>query len=156
MRTRRKARETALQALYQCDALEDWSPEGIALFFSSFVDQVGFETELCQGNLDFAKKLIFGVIQHLALIDHQIGLASTHWSLRRMARVDRNILRIAAFEIAYLADIPISVSIDEAIEIAKRFGTTDSPMFVNGVLDNIADLFAGHPELQQAIKAKVG
>lgn len=154
MKSRRKARETALQALYQCDSLEDWSQECVSLFFRSFVDEATEGSELFNGNMVFARELIFGVIKHLPLIDSQVGLASTHWSLKRMARVDRNILRIAAYEIGFVSDIPINVSIDEAIEIAKRYGTVDSPMFVNGVLDNIAELFAGHPELKQAIRTK--
>lgn len=155
MRSRRKARETALQALYQCDSLNDWSAESVSLFFTSFVDKIIEDSELFKGNFDFARELIFGVINNLSLIDSQIGLASTHWSLRRMARVDRNILRIAAYEIGYLSDIPVSVSIDEAIEIAKRYGAVDSPMFINGVLDNIAEVLAGHPELKHTIKIKV-
>lgn len=134
---RRKARESALQALYQCDALGDWSSASIDLYFSTY------HAEDSEGKDDpdavtFCRSVIEGVIKNIEAIDTQISSASTHWSVTRMSRVDRNILRLAAFEIAYLSDIPVKVTINEAIEIAKRFSSDDSPMFINGVLDNVA------------------
>ena len=85
----------------------------------------------------FLVEIVFGVRDNLLVIDDQISFASDRWSIDRMARVDRNILRLASFEIACLEDIPLNVSINEAVEIAKKFGADDSPMFVNGVLDNV-------------------
>lgn len=152
MRSRRRAREAALQALYQCDTLEDFSAECVQLYFDVFKPESAGEvrTELSaaeQENLEFAKTIINGVLNNLEFIDEQITAASTNWSIGRMCRVDRNILRFATFEMALMDEIPISVSINEAIEIAKAFGTPDSPMFINGVLDNIAGVLKRDPAL---------
>jgi N utilization substance protein B len=76
-----------------------------------------------------------GVRAHLAEIDELLGRVSRNWRLERMARVDRNLLRLAIFELKFSADVPAKVAINEAIEIAKRYGTAESPAFVNGVLD---------------------
>ena len=151
MKSRRKARESALQALYQCDTLGEWTEANIELYFQVF------KSELCDGesklegaekdNFDFCNSLIRGVINTMSFIDSQISSASTNWSINRMCRVDRNILRLAAYEIAFLEDIPVSVSINEAIEIAKSYGTVDSPMFINGVLDNVASVLENNPQL---------
>ena len=151
MKSRRKAREAALQALYQCDALDEWTAACVELYFSEFGangDEASPETH--RANLEFARELVYGVLEQRQFVDGQIGLASTHWSLGRMARVDRNILRVAAFELAFLGDIPSSVSINEAIEVAKRYGSDDSPMFINGVLDKVASHLHEHPELTPA------
>ena len=87
---------------------------------------------------EFALKLIKGVEKHLNTVDMQIAFASDRWTLDRMPTIDRNILRIATYEILYDKNIPVSVSINEAIEIAKEYGTPDSSKFVNGVLGAIA------------------
>jgi N utilization substance protein B len=152
MNSRRKAREAALQALYQCDTLEDWSDEAIALYFSVYnPEAIKVSAGAAQENVDFARTIIHGVIANISVIDSHITGASTHWSVARMPRVDRNILRCATFEIIFASDIPVSVSINEAIEIAKRYGTAESSMFINGVLDKIATTLMAHPEL--ALKA---
>lgn len=152
MNSRRKAREAVLQALYQCDTLEDWSDESVALYFSIYnPDALQAVEGPVKENLEFCRAILGGIIGRLAEIDRHISAASTHWSVSRMARVDRNILRCAAYEIVFASEIPVSVSINEAIEIAKRYGTPDSPMFVNGVLDNIASTFMANPDL--AVKA---
>ncbi|MCB0311310.1 MAG: transcription antitermination factor NusB, partial [Bdellovibrionales bacterium] len=104
-------------------------------------------------NYNFARRVIAGIAENLSNIDECVTAASTHWSLARMSRVDRNILRLAAYELQYEEDIPQNVTINEAIEVAKRFGADDSPTFVNGVLDKIAcDLRkqASQNELKQA------
>lgn len=134
---RRKAREAAVQALYQCDALADWSPECISLYFTQFQEEAGL-SEADADNHGFARKLVQGVIENLDFIDTQISSASEHWSMSRMPRVDRNILRLAVYEIAFCDDIPASVTINEAIEVAKRFSGDEAPMFINGVIDKIA------------------
>jgi N utilization substance protein B len=87
----------------------------------------------------FADKLARGVATNLGKIDQLIGTASANWRVERMTRVDRNVLRIGAYELSSCPDIPRAVSIDEAVELAKRFGTEESGSFVNGVLDRIAE-----------------
>jgi N utilization substance protein B len=89
-------------------------------------------------SLDFAADLVKGVTEKLGPIDELLTAKSKNWSLVRMARVDLCILRIAIFELLYRSDIPKNVTINEAIEVAKKFGTEDSPSFVNGILDEIA------------------
>lgn len=86
----------------------------------------------------FADALVRGVSGHLEEIDGLLAAHSTNWKLSRMAAVDKNILRMAAFELTRCPDIPVKVTINEAVEIAKRFGTAESGAFVNGILDNIA------------------
>jgi N utilization substance protein B len=139
MNSRRKAREAALQALYQCDTLEDWSAQTVELYFSLYNPETFKAPEgVARENVEFSRRVIAGVIEHLEIIDRQITLASTHWSIARMSRVDRNIIRCATYEFIYASDIPVSVTINEAIEVSKRYGTADSQLFVNGVLDKIA------------------
>jgi len=87
---------------------------------------------------DFAVDLVRGVRENLAEIDGLIQSHSTNWKLARMAAVDKNILRVAVFELKNRPDIPTKVTINEAVEIAKKFGSTESGAFVNGILDNIA------------------
>jgi len=89
-------------------------------------------------SLDFAAELVKGVGENRSAIDDLLTAKSKNWSLVRMARVDLCILRIAIFELLYRSDIPKNVTINEAIEVAKKFGTEDSPSFVNGILDEIA------------------
>src|SRR5512146_1694966 len=91
----------------------------------------------------FAEDLVAGVISNLAAIDGLIKAKSKNWALGRMARVDLSILRLAVFELLFRPDIPKNVTINEAIEVSKKFGTEDSPAFVNGILDEVA---SGLPE----------
>jgi N utilization substance protein B len=138
MGTRRRAREFALQILYQLDLQEQLGDEqGITLFWKNFATQ---QTEEASAADDaearpFAEQLVRGVREHLGDIDGRIQSASRNWRLERMARVDRNLLRLAVYELAYAGDVPAKVAINEAIEIAKRFGTSESSAFVNGILD---------------------
>lgn len=85
----------------------------------------------------FAKRLVEGALAHVDQIDAIIGENSTNWSLDRMARTDRNILRMAIYEILYESDVPGSVSVNEAVELAKIYGDADSSKFVNGILGNV-------------------
>ena len=87
----------------------------------------------------FADQLVEGCAQARDEIDAKIRSVSRHWRLERMSRVDRNIIRLAAYELMHLPDIPRRVTLNEAVELAKRFGNEESPAFVNGVLDRIAD-----------------
>jgi len=146
MGSRRQAREHALQALYQCDALQDWSEKAIDLYFECFhsTKEEDSETEAKEIDHSFSRQLISGVISNLEVIDSCISNCCQNWSINRMARVDRNIIRVATFELAFMPDVPPNVSINEAIEVAKRYSADDSPMFVNGVLDKIAGVIKEH------------
>lgn len=130
MGPRRHGRELAVQALYQVELTEDASARSLALFLSHF--EGGAEAK------EFAHRLIHGVLEHRKDIDRQIGDATENWKFERIAKVDLVILRLATYELLFCPDIPQNVSLDEAIEIAKRFGSDDSSTFINGVLDKIA------------------
>ncbi len=141
MGVRRQAREAALQAIFMCDALGAWEPNAVQLCFDHF--------GCPEAALPYADVIGRGVVQNLAEIDSKISCASEHWSLSRMSRVDRCLLRLATYEITFLDDIPLGVAIDEAIEIAKRFGSENSPTFVNGVLDRIATTLRKKIEIER-------
>lgn len=126
MGVRRKGRELALQALYQRD-VSGADPEA---FWAS--------CEGSQGARAFGRELVQGVLGEQGRIDELLAAAADHWRLDRLPHVDRNILRVATFELLRPDDVPATVAIDEAIEIAKRFGGGESPVFVNGVLDHVA------------------
>ena len=129
---RRRSREIALQALFQTEYFPHLS--GVQAL-TLYLDHFEAEDEV----KEFAAELVTGVLDHRKELDQVIGANSQNWKVSRMALVDKNILRIAAFEIKYLpTQVPFKVAIDEAIEIAKRFGSQDSSSFINGVLDNIA------------------
>jgi N utilization substance protein B len=131
MGTRREARELALQALYQLDVTGEGDPtHGLALFWTHF--------EAAPEVRAFARELVEGVREHRERIDGLIAASAEHWRLPRLSRVDLNLLRLATFELLARPDIPASVTLNEAIEIARRFGTDESAAFVNGVLDHIA------------------
>lgn len=133
MNSRRLSREAALQALYMCDLHNSWNLETVHLCFSHFNKSLE--------DKDFALSLCRGVIENKEKIDKYITSSSENWTIDRMASIDRNILRLAAYEIFNLSDGTASVSINEAIEIAKDFSTPDSPSFINGVLDKINCLY---------------
>ena len=127
---RRKGRELAVQALYQIEMTSDPSVGAVDLFLQHF-----------EGNAkakEFARRLVSGTISQRAEIDRLIDLATVNWKLERLAKVDFLILRMATYELVFCADIPTSVSLNEAVEIAKRFGSEESASFINGVLDHIA------------------
>lgn len=131
MGTRRKGRELALQALYQIEITGDASTAAVELFLSHF--EGGAKAK------EFARRLVLGVISQRAEIDRLIEQCAEHWKLMRMAKVDLMILRMATYELVFCPDIPLQVSLNEAIEIAKRFGSADdSAAFINGVLDQVA------------------
>lgn len=99
---------------------------------------------------DYAIKLIEGVEEHQAEIDEQLASTSENWAVSRMPIVDRSILRMATYEMIYVKDVPVSVAINEAVEIAKDFGGKDeSPSFVNGVLGRIAKVIEGEEEAEE-------
>lgn len=128
---RRKARECALQMLFQLDiSTEKPSAAMLKRFWSGH--------ELDEDLKVFAEEIVKGVYKHREKINQKIRESAKNWSLDRMAAVDRNVIRIAAYEIFFRMDIPASVAINEAIEIAKKFGTDESGAFVNGILDSMA------------------
>jgi N utilization substance protein B len=127
---RTRARERALQALYQIDVAAEGIEDALARFWKSFEPVEREVMELSEG-------LVRGVAQHRRAIDDAIEGASTHWRLDRMAKVDRNVLRLAVYELLR-TDVPVKVAIDEAIELGKKYGSESSGAFVNGVLDKIA------------------
>jgi transcription antitermination protein NusB len=128
---RTKARERALQALYQIDVAASDLDEALSRFWKSFEP---VEREV----MTAAEELVRGVARHRREIDDAIEGVSQNWRLDRMARVDRNILRLAVFELAHREEAPVNVVIDEAIELGKKYGSESSGAFVNGVLDRIA------------------
>lgn len=129
MGVRRKARERALQALFFADMCRYDAHEALALFCTHFNPP--------EPILSFFTELTNGVVKHRRSIDRIIERFSKHWKLGRMSCVDRNILRLAVFELLSCPEIPAKVSINEAIEIGKKFGTEDSGGFINGILDSI-------------------
>jgi N utilization substance protein B len=128
MSRRSRAREIALQALFQ----EDLNPKNSLENLGAFI-----ATRLREEHLrEFAKQLVLGVKRNQEELDALLSEKAENWSVPRMAATDRNLLRLGAYEIRY-ADTPARVAIDEAIELAKRYGTAQSPQFINGILDKL-------------------
>jgi len=134
MRKRRAAREQALQWLYQIDVGKTGVEDALANTYRPLEPDA----------LAFAQQLLRGTVASVRTIDPIIAGYAKEWSLDRMASVDRNILRLAVFEVLYVPDVPHSVSADEAVELAKKYSTAESSKFVNGVLGSLLrDLEAG-------------
>lgn len=128
---RRQSRELALQVLFQ---REFSKKSDISANLAEFRESFTAPEEVW----NYTRELIQGVDKHSEEIDALIQKHSAHWTLPRMAMVDRNIMRVAVFETKFAADpIPPAVAINEAVEISRKFGTNDSPAFVNGILDQI-------------------
>lgn len=143
MASRRRAREFALQALYQADQVDGSVLDGLNGLWSGLLDGSEEEDDLGRrqaesDEVEFATMLARGVVDQRETLDSRIEATSRNWRIRRMSVVDRNILRLGAYELVFVDDIPANVSINEAVELAKRFGTKDSRAFVNGILDRIA------------------
>jgi N utilization substance protein B len=130
MGARRRGREAALQILFAIDSTGADIDVAVREHFA-------FLAATVEGR-EYAEELARGVIEKATQIDEMIRKVSEHWRLERMPRVDRNILRLSAYELMFLSDVPRRVSLNEAIELAKRYGGEGSPGFVNGVLDRIA------------------
>jgi len=129
--SRRRARERALQVLFQVD-LGNADP---AETFCRMNESFGTLSK----NGDFAKRLVEGTLANLASIDQIIAKISKDWKINRMANVDRNIMRLALYEILYCEDIPNSVSVNEAIELGKVYGGEESGRFINGILGRVLE-----------------
>ena len=135
MITRRsRAREVALQLLYQHDLNPRTERSDIERFARDRLHDPTLEP--------FTLQLYDGVLAHQAEIDRRLSEAAANWRLQRMAVVDRNVLRLGSFELLFTPETPPSVAINEAIELARRYGSVDSPAFVNGVLDKLRQLAA--------------
>ncbi len=128
--SRRLSRELALSTLFQADVGGGTVEEAL----ESSLEQGRHPTE----TLDFARQLVLGTAQHKGHIDSIINKYALGWTLERMTNVDRNILRLAIYELLYLPDIPAGVSVDEAVELAKKYSTAASGRFVNGILGSLA------------------
>lgn len=135
MGKRRRARELAIQVLYHLEFCPGNPEKGFALVCESL--------QPSEGVMGFAKELVLGIWENREALDRVIGRASLNWRLERMSHVDRNILRVGAYEILHMEDVPPKVSIDEAVEMGKRYGTEESGAFINGILDNIYETVKG-------------
>jgi transcription antitermination protein NusB len=132
MSVRRRAREIALQVLYQLDIDPGDHQKALELYWDNFRPSTKAQ--------EFCARLLQGVADYQGRIDPLIEENSENWTLKRMAVVDRNILRLAVFELLYCPDIPFKATLNEAVELAKKFGSEDSSAFINGILDKIHSL----------------
>lgn len=128
MRKRSQAREHALKILYQVDI----SKEAYQSVLNNFLD-----SRVEKSVKEFADIIVTGTMENILHINKVIARCATNWQIKRMAVIDRNILRLATYELLFLENVPPKVSINEAVEIAKKYGDVDSGKFVNGVLDEI-------------------
>jgi N utilization substance protein B len=143
--TRRKGREIALQVLYQIEMSNLPAKDALAQYKKHFIEASTDEEEVSSFEdvkdlkeaFNFASDLVLGIEKNKNFIDEKIKEYTRNWSFDRLNSTDKNILRIAIFEMFFRPDIPEVVSINEAVELAKLYGTDDSPAFVNGILDRI-------------------
>jgi len=146
--SRRKAREIALQSLYAMEFPDKTADQVMAEAWDWATEPESEDEDIAAlvraggEALEFAERLVRGVTTHHAEIDELLASCSTNWRVSRMAMVDRNILRLATFELLYVGEVPPRVTLNEAIEIAKRYGTADSGAFINGILDRVASTVA--------------
>jgi N utilization substance protein B len=131
MPSRHRARERALQILFEWDARKEPVEDAIASFYGTLYSE---QSETKPAPDDFVELLVKGVVEHIAEIDRRLAQHAEHWRIERMPAVDRNVLRMAIYEMMAL-ETPPAVAIDEAIELARRFSGEESVQFVNGVLD---------------------
>ena len=132
MRKRTLGRECALKILYSVEVSKDGFQESSERFWNNY------ETDISADIKIFSQSLVSGVISNMTKIDEMLDKYADNWDLARMATIDRNILRIATYELLFTDEIPPKVAINEAIEIAKKYGDKDSGKFVNGILDKIS------------------
>lgn len=132
MRKRTRAREFALQILYQIDITRDNCDTSLSAFWEAHEEE-----DIAEEVRKFSAELVKGVAANLEIIDTKISQYAANWQLKRMAVVDRNILRISCFELLFREDIPPKVSINEAVELAKKYSGAESGKFVNAILDKV-------------------
>lgn len=140
--SRRLAREVALQTLYQIDIARTESEEALEFTISEF--------KVKPAVVSFVRELVSGTLENLSYLDDIIKKAAIDWNIERMAAVDRNILRLAMYELFYREDIPANVALNEAIELGKTFSTAESGKFINGILGKVVH----QPELYKVEKVK--
>lgn len=133
MSSRRKGRELALQMLFQLDLVRTGVDDAIKAFWKTQEELPSEDTR------DFSEELVRGAFEHYEEIDRFVEETSSNWRLSRMPVVDRNVLRMAVYEMLYRNDIPTTVTINEAIDVGKKFGSEESGAFINGILDKIAE-----------------
>lgn len=138
MTRRTRGREIALQVLYQTEQNPGLAPEEVRRFVER---RLRGDRKLCE----FAEGLIAGVQAHQPRIDALISEVAENWRLDRMAAIDRNILRLGAYEMLFCPDVPTKVAINESLELAKRYSTAQSSRFVNGILDRLQAAEAAEP-----------
>jgi N utilization substance protein B len=149
---RRRSRVAALQILHQMDVSAELDADGaLGLYFGQLAaggsaiavdeDEPSPTAADESGPVDRAlvEQMIRGVFKHRAELDQMLSAASKNWRVERMAVVDRNVIRLALYEIKFCLDVPVAVAIDEAIELSKQFGSAEAPAFVNGLLDRAVD-----------------
>ena len=141
MGTRRQARELAMQALFYMDIRKDASEETLEYFCGCFCPS--------KKSRPFFRKLVAGVLGSKGQIDALVERYSQNWNISRMSCVDRNVMRIAIYEMLYCDDIPPKVSINEAVDIGKKFGTQESGAFINGIMDSIREALVKEGTLQK-------
>ena len=129
MGRRRRSRELALQVLYQLDITKKDAHQALAQLRENFITK--------EDDHEFTERIVLGVIEHCLEMDRLIEKYSEHWQLGRMMIIDLNILRMAIFELLYCKEIPPKVSLNEAIDLGKRYGSEESGSFINGILDRI-------------------
>ena len=141
MKPRTRARSLALQVLYEVDIANHPPAEIFKLRLE--------ESPLTEDLADFARQIIFGILPLTGTLDQLIGKYAPEWPLEQIAAIDRNILRMALWEFAAFRETPLKVAINEAVELAKLYGSESAPRFVNGVLGSLAD---HEHEIQQALQ----
>ncbi|MEW6028635.1 MAG: transcription antitermination factor NusB [Chloroflexota bacterium] len=142
MKSRTRARGIALQVLYEVDLAQHPAAEAFQARLA--------ETPLAEDLAEFARQIVFGVLPLTKELDELIARYAPEWPLDQIAAVDRNILRIALWEVTFQRETPVKVAINEAVELAKQFGSDSAPRFVNGVLGSLAD---HQHEIQQSLGA---
>lgn len=133
MGARRQSREMAMHILYSVDVCHMTVDDAFTSFFAS-------HDPAEESVITFARELADGVLEHKAAIDTHISDVAKNWDVSRMASIDRTVIRMATYELLYCKDVPVSVIINEAVEIAKEYSTYDSGKFVNGLLDKIKEV----------------
>lgn len=147
MNSRHRAREIAFQLLYRFDLETTHQgtrpPEGVDLFedINRHFDHFKIDVDL----RPFAQELIVGTLREIISLDQEIEQQAQRWKVSRMGAVDRNLLRMGLYELKTFPEIPTSVTLDEAVELAKQFGTEETPAFINGILDALAKIHPKNP-----------
>ena len=139
MKSRHRAREIALQILYQYDLSQQTQGKIIPQDHSLVNELVNYYNhfKIAEELREFIGQLVVGTLKETSSLDAILEKHTTHWKISRMSAVDRSLLRMAVYEMTHMSETPRTVVIDEAVELAKQFGTADTPAFINGILDQV-------------------